>query len=341
MEEKILNILCKVNKDICWDDDYLDEIQSEMEKAQNAPGEGNDPDRHLIPILPKYWEVFHTHNIYRRCNGSLLCPAYDIGIFLVGFSSLPIVLSLAEINPREKIYFIYSSDTEKVLNEINNRIAAMLQFTNPSLVQLVEDTVLKHWEDTVLKIKSPSNPIETFKRIKRVIDEVSGKRIALDITGGKKTMIGGGFTAGSILGFSTSVDMFYVDSLEYNVNRGRPEWGTEFLSQLENPYDVYNVQSTQEAKKLFEKHNYEAAADLWEEVEKKLTTPVRMLQSPAEQYGLKDEQKMVQSDLAMANCYKLWDAFDYKKAKNYKSFSFSDPDADGNSGGHGDITISM
>ena len=281
---------------------------SEYERHRRQKPGGNN-EQILHGILPTYWKVFHTHNISRRESGDLL-PDYDVGIFLVGYSSIPIALSLAEINPREEIYFIYSNETTGVLQEINQRIQAMLQPTNSSLVELVQDTVLRNTRNT-LEINSPSNPVETFKQIKRIIDEVGDKRIALDITGGKKTMIGGGFTAGSILGFGDSVDMFYVDSLEYNVNRGRPEWGTEFLSKLENPYDIYNVQSVQQAEKLFEKHNYEAAADLWERIDDKLN-------DSAGPYGLEDEQKTIQKKLYMADCYGLWDAFDYINAHESK-----------------------
>lgn len=99
-------------------------------------------EEYLNPILPIYWQVFHTTNISRRKSGDLLSreddhnllPCYDVGIFLVGFSSLPIALSLAEIDPKEEIYFIYSKDTKFVLDEIHKRIKAMLKTTNPSLV---------------------------------------------------------------------------------------------------------------------------------------------------------------------------------------------------------------
>lgn len=281
---------------------------------------------------------------YLRWRGFLtnLLPCYDVGIFLVGFSSLPIALSLAEIQPSQEIYFLYSSGpdgTRDTCYDIADRMQAMLNGQNgfATLIKRVEEIALDIQEDNELgyglEVVNPSDPVETFKRIKEVINKVGDKRIALDLTGGKKTMIGGGFTAGSILDFADSIkdagcDMFYIDSLKYDSRRGSPTPGTEFLTRLDNPYNVYNVQSVQQAEKLFEKHNYEAAADLWEAVEKKLTTPVRGSKSPAEQYGLKDEQKMVQSNLAMANCYKLWDAFDYKRAKKYKSFSFYDPDAE-------------
>ena len=319
MEGNILDILFKVDETVCWDD-CLDEIQHGMENYQAAPGRGEDPESYLTPILPAYWNAFHAHNIYQRQQGKLphqggdnnLLACYDVGIFLVGFSTLPIVLSLAEINPTEGIYFLYSKETTDMLSEISNRINSMLPPC--SLSDLVKCSVKD--PNYALKIQGSSDPVQTFKRIKEVIDKVGDKRIALDLTGGKKTMLGGGFTGGAILGIANSIrssdcDMFYVDSLEYDPLKRAPIYGTEFLSLLENPYNVYNVQSVQEAKALFFEHNYEAAAVLWHGVLKKLT-------NNAPRYNLTDEQNAVKKNLDMTDCYALWDAFDYIGAKGSK-----------------------
>lgn len=281
--------------------------------------------QHLNPILPIYWDVFHTHNIYRIRSGELPCqegnadllPCYDVGIFLVGFSSIPIVLSLAEIQPKEQIYFLYSRETKNRLGEISDRIRVMLGDSNSRLVDLVEDTVLNNLESSALEIDDPSNPVATFKRIKALIEQVGDKSIALDLTGGKKTMIGGGFIAGSILGFAdagqrSTCDMFYIDSLKFDPTRGTPEPGTEFLTLLENPYDVYNVQHTLEAKKLFDQHNYEAAANLWKDVRDKL-------EKNATRYSLETEKTDVINHHRKTNCYSLWDTFYYDKARNSKN----------------------
>ena len=312
MEENILNILLDVNADAEWDN-YLDEIENGMENYQKAPGRGEDPEKYLTPILPKYWEVFHTHNIYRRCNRSLLCPIYDVGIFLVGFSTIPIVLSLAEIQPTEEVYFLYSRETEPMLQEISKRISKVPQ--RSSLTALVSCSIT--CPDHALEINRSSDPVQTFKRIKEVIDKVGDKRIALDLTGGKKTMLGGGFTAGSILSVEGSeslsaCDMFYVDSLEYDPDSRAPKPGREFLSRLANPYDVYNVQNVQEAEELFRNHNYEAAVSLWRSVSTNL-------KNYAKQYGLEKEQEKVRKNLNMANCYRFWNALDYGKAQDHKS----------------------
>ncbi len=337
MAEDMLSILYSVNEEVCWDE-HLDSIvrgvNDYQEKLKNNRREA---EQHLNEILPTYWDVFHTHNTYRRKHGELQkrgdtdetqLPPYHIGIFLVGYSSIPIALSLAEIQPTEHIYFLYSEDTRDILDDIESRLQNMLNGSNDDLSNLVTNTVLYNLDEPALAIDDPSDPVSTFKSIKEIIDNIddaNNKRIALDLTGGKKTMLGGGYTAGAIWtsrwseAAKTSVpfcDMYYVDSKEYNPSQGSPVPGTEFLSQLVNPYDVYNVQSNQQAHKLFEKHNYEAAADLWEGVKKNL-------EDQATKYGLEAEQKAAQSDLTMANCYKLWDDFAYREAKDYKDFPIS------------------
>ena len=326
-----------------WDEnwnDTLDGIEDAVLDYNEAiADEVENPGDSLNGLLPIYWQIVRAHNIYKwgvkcRPSNSGNVPAqeihelgvechpsnsgYDVGIFLVGFRSLPIVLSIAEIQPCEEIYFLHSPETGHKCNEITNRIREMLKDPPPPLSPLIESTdaaalIGRIQQATRCKIANPSDPVETFKEIKRIIDSLaSDKKIALDLTGGKKTMIGGGFTAGSIYSLSPKCDMFYVDSSEYDPAKGAPKSGTEFLSQLDNPYDVYNVQSLQEAEALFYEHNYEAAASLWDTANEKLNTY-------AKQYGLQNEQVTVQKNLYMANCYDLWDAFDYIAAKEFKN----------------------
>ena len=303
----------------------LRKIDTQMSQYENAKRQhpGGDNENSLHGILPTYWEVFHTHNAYEKKQEHLPDLNYDIGIFLVGFSSLPIVLSLAEIQPTEKIYLLYSNDTKPKCYEIAKRMRAMLQG------QACFDDLINHVENIVsdiqdngngsgygLEVDDPSDPVKTFKLIKTVIDKGGDKRIALDLTGGKKTMIGGGFTAGAIWAskwseaaqeFTDFCDMFYIDSLKYDADHSAPVPGYEFLSRLKNPYDVYNVQSVHQAEKLFNNHNYEAAAIL-------LVDVIANLNEHAKNYGLETEQDDVQKKLDMADCYGLWDAFDYKTA---------------------------
>ena len=312
-EEKLKNIESDTDWNEKWSD-KLDRIKENMQQVEIAKKKNiQEAERLLNDILETYWNVFHTHNTYEKTNGSLPSKEYEVGIFLVGFSSLPIALSLAEIEPKEAIYFLYSRETERMLTEISNRIETI--FSNSDFSKLVKYSA-EVSSEFALKIINSADPVSTFKLIKEIIDKVGDKKIALDLTGGKKTMLGGGFTAGSILAVEGSdslsaCDMFYVDSLKYDSASRSPEPGTEFLSQLKNPYDIYNIQSVQQAEKLFENHNYEAAAVLLDSVDKKLD-------SYAKRYGLENEHKIIRKDLYIADCYSYWDSFDYIAAKASK-----------------------
>ena len=284
-----------------------------------AVGDGN-PGGFLYGCLPVYWQIVRQHNTH-QWGGVNRLPSnsqYDVGIFLVGFSSLPVVLSIAEIQPRREIYFLHSPETRHKCDEITARITEMLETPPDGFDPLTADAealIGRVQNAERCEIENPSDPVEIFKQIKKIIDGLEcDTNIALDLTGGKKTMIGGGFTAGSIYSLSPKCDMFYVDSSEYDPDRGAPIPSTEFLSQLDNPYDVYNVQSVQEAKALFKGHNYEVADRLWDSVRDKLDLH-------AERYHfLEDERKEAKEYYGSSHCYHPWDAFDYNGAKNRKMY---------------------
>lgn len=321
-----LKILYKSNQNFNWGD-YRDKLRTAVSKYNELIAKGAaDPAKGLRDLLPTYWQsvcAINTHQwVEVRDDDLPSSVGYDVGIFLVGFSSLPIVLSIAEIQPRKKIYFIHSDDTERKCNEIIKRFTEMLEIPSSSFSPLITPTEAESLITLVTNaerrpITDASDPVSTFREIKGIIDDVRAKmekdtKIALDLTGGKKTMIGGGFTAGSIYSVSPECDMFYVDSLEYDPDLGAPTPGSEFLSKLDNPYDVYNVQTVAQAEELFEKHNYEAAAELWERIDEKL-------QTSAKPYELDNEHQEIEKNLYRANCYGLWDAIDYVEAEVSKS----------------------
>lgn len=321
----LLDILYDFNCDHNWET-TLDNIERGVLDYNEAIAAELNPGDFIDDLLPVYWRVVREHNTYQWGDANQL-PSnsqYDVGIFLVGFSSLPIVLSVAEIQPRREIYFLHSPETGYKCDEITARIAGMLAAPPTGF-----DPLITHADKTGLinrvktarrcEIANPADPVETFKQIKEVIDNVSRQydrntKIALDLTGGKKTMIGGGFTAGAIYSLSPKCDMFYVDSSEYNPDRGAPKPGTEFLSRLDNPYDVYNVQSVAQAKELFKQHNYEAAERLWRSVRNKLY-------KHAKRYDfLVNEREEASRYYGSSRCYYSWDAFDYESAKERKEY---------------------
>ena len=322
----LLDVLMDFNEDVEWQT-ALDNIEEAVLSYNEAVADGDeDPGVLLNEVLPVYWQAVRAHNIH-RWGGADHLPSqsdYDVGIFLVGFSSLPIVLSIAEVQPCQKIYFIHSDDTGTKCDEITERFTEMLMDPPNSFCRLIDpcdaaSLIARVQAADRREISDPSDPVSTFQQIKDIIDDVRGcfgdnTQIALDLTGGKKTMISGGFTAGSIYLVSSKCNMFYVDSSEYDPEHGAPKSGTEFLSQLENPYNVYNVQSVAQAKELFKRHNYEAAETLWRSVENKL------YKHAAGYHFLINEREEARKYYGSSYCYSSWDAFDYKAAKDCKTY---------------------
>lgn len=314
-----------------WEN-YLDDLEIAVSLYNDANARGDaDPAIELREqnLLPVYWQSVRALNIHQweEVDSDQLpsSSGYDIGIFLIGFSSLPIVLSIAEIQPRQEIYFIHSHDTERRCTEITNRLEEMLANPPNPFCRLINPTNAASLIDRVTEadrrqIANASDPVSTFREIKDIIDEVrqgsQGRvKIALDLTGGKKTMIGGGFTAGSIYSISPKCDMFYVDSQDYKPDRGTPKPGTEFLSRLDNPYDVYNVQTVAQAKELYKRHSYEAAERLWHRVQNKLYNHARRYDF------LTNEREEAKKYYGSSHCYSSWDALDYETAKERKTYS--------------------
>lgn len=154
---------------------------------------------------------------------------YETLILLVGFSIQPLVLSTSVIKPK-KVYLLFSDETSKNCNIIQSWIEKFFtakELTAPKFIG--SDS----WDNnaSVYKVDS-SDPEDIYKKILKIIQiEKANGKIAIDITGGKKTMVSGAFTAASI----TNTDAYYVDFENYD--GANPVPGTEFLRLQKNPVD--------------------------------------------------------------------------------------------------------
>jgi CRISPR-associated protein (TIGR02710 family) len=170
-------------------------------------------------------------------------------ISLVGFSPEPIILTIRALQP-EKVYFIATADTENQLNLI------------------VEKCNLKP-SQYYKEIVDSSRTVEVYAAIKKFSAGITPRELAIDITGGKKSMVGGGAEAGGILGCS----VFYVDYAEYDKDLRKPKPGTEFLNFLENPYEVFGDLEIKRAHSLYEQGDYTAAIEILSQLIRRVPDP--------------------------------------------------------------------
>lgn len=191
-------------------------------------------------------------------------------ILPVGLSPEPLILSIRILNP-EKVYLLYTKVSEKFLDRI-------VRDSNLSISQVDKDEI------------NDINVPEIYQRVKGIYDKWGQpEKVAVDITGGKKSMVGGCALAGSLIG----ARLFYVDS-QFNRDFGKPEPGSERLMILENPYDVFGDLKLERAKALFTQMDFIGAQRILYELQQETSTPQRYeaLTLLCEAYSAWDDWKM-------------------------------------------------
>ena len=246
-------------------------------------------------------------------------PRQDIKCLfvLVGTTVEPLLLSILTLRPSEKLVLIYSSESEEQKKIIEN---TLFQKSGKHLLQqkwLCDENAKSFLEQAKNKIISIDNaqvtettPEKVFAEIKSRIASYQAKEIGVDITGGKKSMVGGGFLAASINDYY----LFYVDFDEYKNHQ--PVQGTEFIHILPNPYDIYNVREESLIQEFFERQDFDAVIKIAGKTIEKLT------EDRANDYGLTKELYRLQQIQTAANCYREWSKFNYPQAITFVNFNF-------------------
>lgn len=203
--------------------------------------------------------------------------SYSGLILPVGTSPEPLILSILALNP-EKVHFLYTSKTEQYLDRI------MVE-TDLSITRIGKDEI------------DGSNVVEIYRKVKEVLEDWGREsNIAVDISGGKKSMVSGASMAAAVIG----ADVFYVDNRKYLSQFRKPEPGSEFLNCLDNPYIVFGDLEVQSAAKLMESYDFLSARQIFERLEK---------QVPRTNYS-----KTYRAYRLLCEAYEAWDNLDFEQA---------------------------
>lgn len=290
-------------------------------------------------VLPKSVEIFQAVAEYqlrgdkeideRFNNGMPILPrlknnfrdAYDVLITLVGFSPEPLLHAIFTLQPREKIYLICTDATEKF--ESVSFVRFLKQLVKYNLLQITEaepesmkveglnyrNSDIDVISETVDSVFSQS-AIKAIKEIAE-LEKNKGKRVALDITGGKKIILAGAYAIAAFY----DLDTYYVDFEEFDPEKsGKPVPGTEFLNQLLNPVALYTLREEQTLVELWNRHNYEACVELLTE----MINSLNKFKEYFETFDLQKKVKRFEALLKVAELYTAWDHFEYYKANGLK-----------------------
>lgn len=228
-------------------------------------------------------DTFYDEHLFPLVKGLFLSKPqnhpqkqYDALILTVGLSPEPLILSISAMNPKQ-VGLLHTSDTAIFLDRIQ-------QETGLKLHQLRRREI------------GGSNTVEVYKVIMELYEEWHHPaNIAVDITGGKKSMVGGAAMAGAALG----ADIYYVDNTAFT--HGKPEPGSEYLSLLDNPYTIFGDLEVSKAKDLYNNHDYAGAQRIFDQLKEEVGDP--NLAKIHEAYGL------------LCATYEAWDNLDIHSAQ--------------------------
>ena len=239
-------------------------------------------------------------------------PKYDALITILGFSPEPLMHTILALAPK-KVYPVTTEEsardfykvplnpnTKKPDGKIEYFEAIIERYKEPSQTIIVEDI-----KRNVASIGS----MDTFKRVREIIHEVrqdnKNSKIAIDITGGKKSADVSAFLTASV---ERDIDIYYVDFEDHNGVKAC--CGTEFLNKLDNPYEIYNIESVCQAIKLFKKYNYSAANEIFLDILQRLDD-----NDVVGKYSMSAEKNRIENMQKASECYMYWDRYEYSEIK--------------------------
>lgn len=230
-------------------------------------------DRHKAKLF--YYDSLFPKIIEQFLQKFSWLAKYRFLISLIGFSPEPIILFINGIKP-QRVLFIHSEETEEYLDIIQ-------KWTGLSLKQVSRETV------------NSSDPTGVYKAIKKFAFGKNPIEILIDITGGKKSMVGGAAIAGNLLGIDTG----YIDSTEYLPELRMPKPGTEFPNILKNPFYVFGDIELDKAKEAFNHYDFKRCLEILAELDQRIE----------DIWGIRKLK-------ALAEIYQAFDAFNFLEAKD-------------------------
>jgi len=178
---------------------------------------------------------------------------YKYLIMSVGFSPEPLILWIRAFKP-EKVFFLTTSNTISKLDQI------------ATCCNLRYDQV-KYYE------LNSTDSVEVYRQIKNIIEidrlKYDLNVTAIDITGGKKSMVSGCTLAANYLG----LDALYVDYDTYNPEFRKPQPGTELPTILRDPLEVFGDRELDRGKAKFNSGDFDRAMEIFSNIKERVANP--------------------------------------------------------------------
>ncbi len=228
---------------------------------------------HIVPVLiPRLKHRFQSS--YNQTGN------YDGLISLLGFTPETIAIAYHFTEP-QKLVTLYTEETSHLLSKV-------LQYTG------VQPRFFFHEQFS----EQPNTDIY------RALDSALNRfpkdyRIALELTGGKKTMGGALAVAAGLL----NIDVLYIDYDKYMPEFRKPRPESTYIHLVENPLrlsiDTFGSVEINRAVGFFNVGKYDISQELFEEIRQKMVNP-----------------RVPEFCASLSQFYSLWNTFNFQEAYN-------------------------
>ena len=213
-------------------------------------------------------------------------PKYDGLISLLGFTPDTVVLAYKFAAP-DTFVVLHTKETEKFLETV-------ARYTHVPLASFFHEPF----------VEEPS--IDIYRALEAALKRFpKGARIAVELTGGKKTMGGALAVAAGIL----DIDQLYIDYKEYMPRFRKPKPVSTYIHLVENPMrlsvDLFGGIEIDRATEFFNVGKYDISQALFQQAGKRMANP-----------------RLAEICADLSQFYSLWNSFTFVEAKNLSLLLF-------------------
>ncbi|WXG41611.1 MAG: hypothetical protein WED07_12750 [Candidatus Freyarchaeum deiterrae] len=264
-----------------------------------------DVEEYIQRLLPKELD-------YRREHSKITLEPTEILVQLVGFSWEPLLISVCAYKPKEVILILnewYGELGGAARGDKYKELVNKLKDKN--LVEVKPEVAPSPWETV------KDTPQAVFKYLRKHILPLlnEGKRVVIDITGAKKSMVSGAY----LFAAYTNTPVCYVDD-EFSERYGKPYGYTCKVSELKNPMELFKLREWDRVRQLYERFAFWSAKGLVEEIKESIRNFLKD-EEGIENFLDDETLKSINSLWEWLNFYGLWADGDYRGSWNFKEMS--------------------
>ncbi len=189
----------------------------------------------------------------------------DTLVLLVGYSPDPLLLAACAYEPKAILLVLNpkyrEADTGRVIDGEtfrDERVEPYINLLHKAGLIAEQLEILPKGKQPPLPSDDSPGAVFQFLLTHLPPGSITGRRVVVDISGGKKNMVAGAF----LFAAYTDARISYVDFDEYSEKDRRPYGYSCRIGTLLNPYETFALKDWEHVRQLYDHYAFDAAAEL-------------------------------------------------------------------------------